>query len=222
MTKDVPAGKLAVGVPARIREPRAKPADGMERGRERVVNLPITQLLVIVFLTLLEAFFVAAEIALVSVRRSRIDQLVEEGNSSARRVRRLLDEPGRFLAVSQLGLTFIGFFASAFAAVSLADSLATVLVGAGHGPGDRVRRCRWSSSRSSWRCSRSCSPSSCPRRSRWPTPSGTPWRCRCPIDFLARALGPVVAALTGITNAIVGLFGAGSRTRPRSPPRSCA
>ena len=54
-----------------------------------------------------------------SVRRSRIDQLVEEGASGARRVRRLLDEPGRFLAVSQLGLTVIGFFASAYAAVSL-------------------------------------------------------------------------------------------------------
>ena len=84
-------------------------------------------ILVIVVLTLLEGFFVAAEIALVSVRRSRIDQLVEENNAAARRVRRLIDDPGRFLAVSQLGLTLIGFFASAFAAVSLVDNLATLL-----------------------------------------------------------------------------------------------
>ena len=66
-----------------------------------------------------------------SVRHSRVEQLVDEGEPGARRVRRLLDEPGRFLAVCQLGLTFIGFFASAFAAVSLADQLTTVLVGAG-------------------------------------------------------------------------------------------
>ena len=85
------------------------------------MNLPIPELLVIVLLTLLEGFFVASEIALVSVRRSRVEQLVDEGVRGARRVRRLLDDPGRFLAVSQLGLTFLGFFASAFAAVSLID-----------------------------------------------------------------------------------------------------
>ena len=78
-------------------------------------------ILVIVLLTLLEGFFVAAEIALVSIRRSRVEQLVEEGNAGARRVRRLLEDPGRFLAVSQLGLTVIGFFASAYAAVNLAE-----------------------------------------------------------------------------------------------------
>jgi CBS domain containing-hemolysin-like protein len=55
----------------------------------------IIDLVVIVFLTILEGFFVAAEIALVSVRRSRIEQLVDEGNSGAKRVRRLLDTPGR-------------------------------------------------------------------------------------------------------------------------------
>ncbi len=91
----------------------------------------LADLAIIVALTALEAFFVAAEIALVSVRRSRVDQLVDEGSSGGRRVRRLLDDPGRFLAVSQLGLTVIGFFASAFAAVSLAHELASFLVGLG-------------------------------------------------------------------------------------------
>jgi putative hemolysin len=91
------------------------------------VSSPFGEILFLVFLTLLEGFFVASEIALVSVRRSRIDQLVEEGNPSARRVRKLLDDPGRFLAVAQIGLTFIGFFASAFAAVSLVSGLQALL-----------------------------------------------------------------------------------------------
>jgi putative hemolysin len=95
------------------------------------MSSPFGEILFLVFLTFLEGFFVAAEIALVSVRRSRIDQLVEEGNPSARRVRRLLDDPGRFLAVAQIGLTFIGFFASAFAAVSLVAGLQTLLVSLG-------------------------------------------------------------------------------------------
>ena len=64
------------------------------------MSFPLGEILFLVFLTILEAFFVMAEIALVSVRRSRIDQLVEEGNAGARRVRRLIDEPGRFLAVA--------------------------------------------------------------------------------------------------------------------------
>jgi putative hemolysin len=88
----------------------------------------LVQFGVIVILTLLEGFFVAAEIALVSIRHSRVDQLVDEGSRAARRVRGLLDNPGRFLAVSQLGLTLLGFFASAYAAVSLADGLAGLLV----------------------------------------------------------------------------------------------
>jgi len=92
---------------------------------------PFGEILFLVFLTFLEGFFVAAEIALVSVRRSRIDQLVEEGSPGARRVRKLIDDPGRFLAVSQLGLTLIGFFASAFAAVSLVDRLASLLASFG-------------------------------------------------------------------------------------------
>jgi len=81
------------------------------------------QLLIIVILTLIEGVFVAAEIALVSMRRTRIETLVEEGSRSARRVQRLVAQPGRFLAVTQIGLTFLGFLASAYAAVSLTDKL---------------------------------------------------------------------------------------------------
>ena len=71
----------------------------------------VLQIVVIIILTLFEGVFVAAEIALVTMRRSRIDQLVEEGNRSAKRVKRLVAQPGRFLAVTQIGLTFLGFLA---------------------------------------------------------------------------------------------------------------
>jgi putative hemolysin len=91
----------------------------------------IVQILVIVVLTLLEAVFVSAEIALVTMRRTRIQQLMDEGNPAARRVHRLVAQPGRFLAVTQIGLTFIGFLASAFAAVSLTVELEAVLSGFG-------------------------------------------------------------------------------------------
>ena len=89
----------------------------------------ILQLLVVLFLVVVEAVFVAAEISLVSLRHSRIEQMIDEGHRGARRVRRLVQDPGRFLAVAQIAVTFVGFLASAYAAVNLADHLAGDLVG---------------------------------------------------------------------------------------------
>ena len=86
------------------------------------------ELLVVLFLVALEALFVAAEIALVTVRRSRIDELADHGDRGASHVRRLISNPGRFLAVIQIGITFVGFLASAYAAVSLTERLQGVLV----------------------------------------------------------------------------------------------
>ncbi len=91
----------------------------------------ILQILVIIMLTFFEGVFVAAEIALVTIRRTRVDQLAEEGNRSAKRVRSLVAQPGRFLAVTQIGLTFLGFLASAYAAVNLTVSLEAALAGTG-------------------------------------------------------------------------------------------
>jgi magnesium and cobalt exporter, CNNM family len=84
-------------------------------------------LVVIVLLTFLEAIFVAAEIALVTIRRTRLQQLSDEGSRAARRAQRLVATPGRFLAVAQLGVTFVGFLASAFAAVTLTVELTRFL-----------------------------------------------------------------------------------------------
>ena len=82
------------------------------------------ELALIVILVLLNGIFSATEIALVTLRRSRIQQLVDEGNRAAVRVQHLKANPGRFLAVIQIGINFLGFLASAFAAVSLVDDFA--------------------------------------------------------------------------------------------------
>jgi len=84
---------------------------------------PFGELLIIALLILLNGVFVAAEISLVTVRRSRLQQLIEEGHKGAQRVDRLISKPGRFLAVSQLAITFIGFLAAAFAGANIATSL---------------------------------------------------------------------------------------------------
>ena len=56
-------------------------------------------------LVLANGFFVAAEFAIISVRKTRIDQLLAEGSRMARPVRRALENPDQFIAATQLGIT---------------------------------------------------------------------------------------------------------------------
>jgi CBS domain containing-hemolysin-like protein len=65
----------------------------------------LLRLVAVVLLVLANAFFVAAEFALVGVRRTRIAELVAKGNVSARSVQRAIADPDRFIAATQLGIT---------------------------------------------------------------------------------------------------------------------
>jgi putative hemolysin len=167
----------------------------------------VVDILIVILLTLLEGFFVAAEIALVSIRRSRVEQLAEEGSSGARRVRRLQEDPGRFLAVSQLGLTVIGFFASAFAAVNLATALRDVLERGGldHGTADGLSLIIVTVVLALFTI---IFAELVPKTLALSNPERFALALSIPIEFLARILGPVIALLTGTTRAIAGLFGA--------------
>jgi putative hemolysin len=63
------------------------------------------RLLAVLALVLANGFFVAAEFSLISVRKTRIDQLLAEGSRMARPVRRALNNPDQFIAATQLGIT---------------------------------------------------------------------------------------------------------------------
>ena len=67
--------------------------------------MDVSQALVIVGLIFINGFFVAAEFALVKVRTSQIDQMVEEGNWAAKLTSRALDRLDAYLSASQLGIT---------------------------------------------------------------------------------------------------------------------
>ena len=167
----------------------------------------IIDILVIIVLTLLEGFFVAAEIALVSLRRSRVEQLAEEGHTAARRVRRLQADPGRFLAVSQLGLTVIGFFASAYAAVNLATALAALLTDAGLDPGtaDGISLLIVTVILALFTI---IFAELVPKTLALSSPERFAFTLSGPIELLARVLSPLIAVLTRVTSAIAGIFGA--------------
>jgi putative hemolysin len=165
-------------------------------------------LLFIAVLTVLEGVFVAAEIALVSIRRSRVDQLVDERRRGALRVRKLIEDPGRFLAVSQLGLTMIGFFASAYAAVSLVDSLAGLLreIPALAGSADAVALVVVTILLALFTI---VFAELVPKTLALAHPELFATSLAGPIDILARILGPVIRVLTGVTRAITGALGVG-------------
>lgn len=84
----------------------------------------LLEILVIALLVLVNGVFVASEIALVTFRRSRIRQLSDEGDARAVRVGRMVEKPGRLLATIQIGITFVGFLAAAFAGASIARNVA--------------------------------------------------------------------------------------------------
>jgi CBS domain containing-hemolysin-like protein len=65
----------------------------------------VLRLAAVLGLVLANGFFVAAEFALVTVRKTRVDQLIAEGNRRARGVRRAISQPDNYIAATQLGIT---------------------------------------------------------------------------------------------------------------------
>ncbi len=92
------------------------------------------ELAVIFALLLINGYLAAAEIAIVSVRRAHLQALADEGNSAARLVLQLLEEPSRLLATIQVGVTLATFFTSAVGAVTLAEPFGRVLARLPLGP----------------------------------------------------------------------------------------
>jgi len=85
------------------------------------------ELLLIVVLSIANGLFAAAEIAVLSVRKSRLAELVSTGNRRASRVTALRKDPERFLATVQIGITVIGAGAAAFGGATLSRRLSGVL-----------------------------------------------------------------------------------------------
>jgi putative hemolysin len=87
----------------------------------------LVDLAIVSGLILVGGFFAASEIALITVKRHRLNQLIGEGSRSARTAKRVTDDPSRFLATIQIAITFLGFLAAAVGAVSLSRSLEGVI-----------------------------------------------------------------------------------------------
>jgi len=87
------------------------------------------EILVIILLTLLNGFFSLSEIALVSVKPSRIQALADQGDGRAKTILKLLADPEGFLSAVQVGITLIGIISGAYGGTALTGDLEAVLLG---------------------------------------------------------------------------------------------
>lgn len=87
----------------------------------------VTEILVILLLLLVNAFFAASEMALISLNDNKIKMMAEQGDKKAKLIHRMLSEPSKFLATIQIGITLAGFLSSAFASESFSDNLVNLI-----------------------------------------------------------------------------------------------
>lgn len=85
------------------------------------------EIIILMVLIIINAFFAASEIALISLNDNKIRIMAAAGNKKAKLIKVLLGEPSRFLAAIQIGITLAGFFASAFAAESFSGRLVDLI-----------------------------------------------------------------------------------------------
>lgn len=90
-----------------------------------------TEIFILMILIVVNAFFAASEIALISLNDNKVRIMAEDGDKKAIILKNLLGEPSRFLATIQIGITLSGFLASAFASGSFADPLVKFLLALG-------------------------------------------------------------------------------------------
>lgn len=83
----------------------------------------LAQILLLIVLTLINAFLAASEIAVVSVNKNRVEQKAEEGNVKSQKLLKIIDNPTNFLSTIQVGITLVNILSGA----SLADTLSTRL-----------------------------------------------------------------------------------------------
>lgn len=87
----------------------------------------MNQIVILIILIMLNAFFAASEIAFISLNDAKIDMQAKEGNKKAQKIKKMLENPSKFLATIQIGITLAGFLSSAYASEAFASELAPVL-----------------------------------------------------------------------------------------------
>lgn len=84
------------------------------------------EILIIVFLILLNGLFAMYEMAMISSKKARLEQRSQDNNAGSKLALKMLETPNRFLSTVQVGITLVGILAGAFGGARLAEPLAAV------------------------------------------------------------------------------------------------
>lgn len=87
----------------------------------------ILEIIIILILIILTGYLSMAELAVVSVRKAKMQKYIEEGNKNAEIVLELLEDPNEFLSTVQIGISLIGVLTGAFGGVTLAEPLSKLI-----------------------------------------------------------------------------------------------
>jgi putative hemolysin len=99
----------------------------MNSDPDPALNNIMAQFILIGILTLINAFFASAEMAIVSLNKNKIKYLAEEGNKKAKLLVRFIEEPTKYLSTIQIGIRIAGFLASASLATGISNNFSRYL-----------------------------------------------------------------------------------------------
>jgi putative hemolysin len=91
----------------------------------------LLELVIALFLVVLNGVFALSELAIVSARRPRLKAMAEQGRSGANTALALMEDSGRFLSTVQIGITLVGILAGAFSGAALGDRLTQIFLDRG-------------------------------------------------------------------------------------------
>jgi len=170
------------------------------------------ELVIIVLLLILNGVFSMSETAVITSRKTRLQQLADKGDKSAQAALKLAEEPNRFLSTVQIGITLIGVLTGAFGGATLAGQVAVLMIDTPFAPyadaigfgvivvittylsliiGELV-----------------------PKRLALRSPESVARRIARPMNILSRITSPVVTVLSLSTDAILWLIGARKLDEP--------
>ncbi len=164
----------------------------------------IGQLIILVILTMVNAFFACAEMAMVSSNKSKIRTMAEEGKKSAKLVQKFSDEPTKFLSTIQVAITLAGFFSSASAASGLSRPLGAWMTSRNIPYGDQIALISVTLILSYFTLVLG---ELVPKRIALQNPEAISMFCVKPIKVISRFASPFIKLLTFSTNMITMPFG---------------
>lgn len=170
-------------------------------------------IILLIFLILTNAFFAMCEIAVISFNDNKLKKLASNGDKKAKSLLRMLEEPSKFFATIQVGVTISGFLTSAVAADTFADYFVQLFINTGINP-STLRAISLVVITLLMSYISLIFGELVPKRLAMQDPEKVSYRITKALSILYTTLRPIVALLSFSTNGILRLMGIDPSQRP--------